>query len=82
MTAATLWYRGSVIERKSESPFASSCGSATAARPGDSTKRKRSGSPSQSEVGEVLSLGQRREDRARVGEELFSAPTGEPPTSS
>ena len=47
MTAATLWYRGSVIERKSESAFASSCGSATAASPGESRNRKSSGRPSQ-----------------------------------
>ena len=45
--AAMLWYRGSVIERKSERLFASSCGSATSARPGDRTKRKSSGTPSQ-----------------------------------
>ena len=47
ITAATLWYRGSVIDRKSDSPFARSCGSATSASPGESTNRKSSGSPSQ-----------------------------------
>ena len=60
MIAATLWYRGSVIDRKSESPFASSCGSATAASPGDSTKQEQEREPEQEQVRDVLSAPTRR----------------------
>ena len=69
ITAATLWYRGSVIERKSESLFARSCGSATSARPGREHEQEEQREPEPEDVDDVVRLGERAEHRGRVVDE-------------
>ena len=79
MTAATLWYRGSVIERKSESEFASSWGVATAASPGERKKSPRSGTVSQKRY--AMSLPSTRAPSSVHGwvNAVRSTPCGVPP---
>ena len=82
MTAATLWYRGSVIERKSESPLARSCGQGDRGKPRREHEEEQQREPEPDEVREVVASTSAPRTTPGSVKSVRTTPAGEPPTSS